>query len=132
MPLGELLHEIERNNMSVLQTCQRQMLVPFSRRDLADDVPVGERCLGGEEDTTARSASQLDQQLKIAQPFAYFREQGRPIHLQEVVTIHQQFQLRPPLRKALEHADAGRLLPGFLTQADFFINQWKKKVAILG
>src|SRR5262249_24527782 len=85
---------------------------------------VAQRRLRGEENASLRSTPQFDQQAKVAQFFSSRWETSRgETDLQKRVAFEKNSDLLAPLREAAHDVRCGHLLPIFLAQAEFFIDQ---------
>ena len=80
VPIGVVLHRIERHDMGMLQACQRQVLLAPAGCDLQDDRPVGQGRLDRQEDPAVDAASQERQQREVSQDLTLFGK-GIDVHL---------------------------------------------------
>ena len=80
VPIGVVLHRIERHDVGMLQAGQRQVLLAPAGRDLQHDRPVGQGRLDRQEDPAVGTASQDGQQREVSQHLTHFGK-GIGVHL---------------------------------------------------
>jgi hypothetical protein len=123
--VGEDLLEIERDDVHVLQPCERQVLVVVSdRHDLQDHEAVGERVLAGEVGPPDRAPADLGEESEVAEVVAGRGEIGGGGGPEEPVAVQQERELGAPAGEAAEdlRLGRGRVFPVFQAEAGFLID----------
>ncbi len=123
--LRENLLGIQRNNVHVLESGQREVFLVTARRHLQDDRPVGQRRLGGQEYSAKCTPAQHGQQLESFKNLAHFREidGGTGRRFEELVAGEEDFQFGPPLREAPEDLRRVDLKARFLAETYLLVDQ---------
>src|SRR5262249_8062053 len=115
---GELVDGVERDNVTVLQSCQAEVLLAGVAPQLEDHEPAGQRHLSGEENPRVGATAQIGQQLELTQPRPGLREGRSRSGAQQLLTSEQCPDLSLPAGETSLQVGEVRLLAIGLAKAD--------------